>query len=79
MFAATDLNIQNRRREALIRILFMLMTVLLVVPVLMILGTLIYKGGIAYEIALTTTFLYRWPSVIGRQIEKWVSPRRRGR
>ena len=45
MFAATDLNMQNRRREALVRILFMLMTLLLIVPVLLILGTLIWKGG----------------------------------
>ena len=45
MFAATELNIQNRRRESLIRTLFMVMTVLLILPVLMILGTLIYKGG----------------------------------
>jgi phosphate transport system permease protein len=45
MFAASELNIQNRRQEALVRILFMMMTILLVVPVLLILGTLIYKGG----------------------------------
>ncbi len=45
MFAATDLNIRNRRREALVRTLFMLMTILLIVPVLIILGTLIWKGG----------------------------------
>ncbi len=45
MFAATELNNQNRRRESLVRILFMMMTVLLVTPVLLILGTLIYKGG----------------------------------
>ena len=45
MFAATELNIQNRRREGLVRLLFLMMTILLIVPVLMILGTLIYKGG----------------------------------
>ena len=45
MFAATQLNNQNRRQEALVRLLFMMMTILLVVPVLLILGTLIYKGG----------------------------------
>ncbi len=45
MFAATQLNIQNRRREGLIRILFMMMTLLLILPVLVILGTLIHKGG----------------------------------
>ncbi len=45
MFAATELNIQNKRREGLVRLLFLVMTVILIVPVLMILGTLIYKGG----------------------------------
>jgi len=45
MFAATQLNIQNRRREGLIRLLFMIMTILLILPVLVILGTLIHKGG----------------------------------
>jgi phosphate transport system permease protein len=45
MFAATDLDIRNRRQQALVRILFMLMTAVLVLPVLMILGTLVYKGG----------------------------------
>ncbi len=45
MFAATELNMQNRRREGLIRMLFMLMTILLIVPVMLILGTLIWKGG----------------------------------
>ncbi len=45
MFAATELDIQNRRRQGLVRILFMLMTAVLVLPVLMILATLLYKGG----------------------------------
>jgi phosphate transport system permease protein len=45
MFAATELNIKNQRVEKLIRLLFMLMTGLLILPVLIILGTLIYKGG----------------------------------
>jgi phosphate transport system permease protein len=45
MFEASALNIQNDRRQALVRILFMLMTALLILPVLLILGTLIYKGG----------------------------------
>lgn len=44
-FAATTLNVRNRRREALVRMLFMLMTMLLILPVLLILGTLIVKGG----------------------------------
>lgn len=45
MFEASALNIQNDRRQTLVRILFMLMTALLILPVLLILGTLIYKGG----------------------------------
>jgi len=45
MFAATEVNIRNRRREGLVRALFLLMTILLIVPVLLILGTLIWKGG----------------------------------
>ncbi len=45
MFAESPLNIRNRRKEALYRFLFMLMTYLLILPVLIILATLIYKGG----------------------------------
>ncbi len=45
MFAASGLNSRNNRRQALIRILFMLMTGLLILPVLIILTTLLYKGG----------------------------------
>jgi phosphate transport system permease protein len=45
MFAESELNIRNKRVENLFRILFLLMTILLVVPVVIILGTLIAKGG----------------------------------
>ncbi len=45
MFNATALNEQNNRRQGLIRILFMMMTGLLILPVLIILTTLIVKGG----------------------------------
>ena len=45
MFVSTELNIRNRRRESLFRTLFLLMTCLLIAPVIIILGTLIYKGG----------------------------------
>jgi len=45
MFDATDLNVQNNRQQGLIRILFMMMTGLLILPVLIILTTLIVKGG----------------------------------
>ncbi|MDJ0951145.1 MAG: phosphate ABC transporter permease PstA [Alphaproteobacteria bacterium] len=45
MFEATPLNIQDQRRQALVRMLFLIMTALLILPVLIILATLIYKGG----------------------------------
>ena len=45
MFAETQLNVRNKKVQALFRMLFMLMTGLLILPVLIILGTLIVKGG----------------------------------
>jgi phosphate transport system permease protein len=45
MFAETELNVRNKKVQALFRVLFMLMTGLLILPVLIILATLIYKGG----------------------------------
>lgn len=45
MFAQSPQNKKNARIEGLVRTLFLLMTVLLVIPVLVILGTLIYKSG----------------------------------
>jgi len=45
MFTATELNRKNQRTEKLVRILFILMASLLILPVLIILGTLLYKGG----------------------------------
>ncbi|HCK09918.1 MAG TPA: phosphate ABC transporter, permease protein PstA, partial [Candidatus Latescibacteria bacterium] len=45
MFESTDLNARNTRTQALFRALFGLMTGLLILPVLVILGMLIYKGG----------------------------------
>jgi len=45
MFEATELNIRNRKVERLFRILFMLMTALLILPVVLILAVLTYKGG----------------------------------
>jgi phosphate transport system permease protein len=45
MFQATTLNNRNKRRQDLVRLLFLLMTALLILPVLLILATLIYKGG----------------------------------
>ena len=45
MFEATELNAHNEKVQKLIKILFLLMTIILIIPVLVILGTLIYKGG----------------------------------
>ena len=58
MFTATDLNVRNRKVEKLFRILFMLMSVLLILPVLTILGTLVYKGGSV----VTIDFLFTNPT-----------------
>jgi len=45
MFAETELNQRNQRNEKMVRLLFMTMTLLLIVPVALILGTLVYRGG----------------------------------
>jgi phosphate transport system permease protein len=45
MFAESTLNARNKKVQGLFKILFMLMTIILVIPVVVILGTLIYKGG----------------------------------
>lgn len=45
MFAKSTLNVRDKKLETLFRILFGLMTALLILPVLLILGTLIVKGG----------------------------------
>lgn len=45
MFEATDLNASNRRKQGLVKTLFLTMTILLIVPVLVILTVLIVKGG----------------------------------
>lgn len=45
MFAQSALNAKNKKVQGLFKALFMLMTILLVIPVLVILATLIYKGG----------------------------------
>jgi phosphate transport system permease protein len=58
MFAATDLNQRNKRLEKLYRTLFLLMTVLLIIPVMVILGTLIHKGAPA----LSIDFLFTNPT-----------------
>ena len=45
MFQKTTLNVKNKKVEGLYRTLFMLMTIILILPVAVILGTLVYKGG----------------------------------
>lgn len=72
MFSATNLNLRNQQKEKLIRLLFLIMTGLLITPVVMILATLIYKGGPA--ISMEFLFAYPrngmteggiWPALVG--------------
>ncbi|MEZ4475548.1 MAG: phosphate ABC transporter permease PstA [bacterium] len=58
MFEATQKNLDDARRQGLVRILFLLMTGLLVLPVLLILGVLVAKGGSA----LSWDFLFTEPT-----------------
>ena len=58
MFETSALNIRNQRVQRLFNILFLLMTVLLITPVLLILGTLIVKGGSVISI----DFLFTAPT-----------------
>jgi phosphate transport system permease protein len=45
MFEISELNKRNQKTQKLFQLLFMMMTLLLITPVVIILGTLIYKGG----------------------------------
>jgi phosphate transport system permease protein len=58
LFQATSLNQRNKRVQGLYRNLFGLMTLLLITPVLIILGMLVYKGGGA----LSMDFLLTHPT-----------------
>ncbi len=58
LFQATDLNVRNRRVQALVRVFLALISVILIVPVLAILATLIVKGGPA----INAEFLFSSPS-----------------
>jgi phosphate transport system permease protein len=58
VFAPTKLNARNKEIEVLVRVLFGLMTVLLVLPVLAILGVLIWRGGPM----LSIDFLFTGPT-----------------
>lgn len=57
MFEQTHLNQRNDRTQSLMRLLFLIMTILLIVPVALILGLLIDRGGgvISWE------FLFAFP------------------
>jgi phosphate transport system permease protein len=58
MFEISELNKRNRKTQKLFQILFMMMTLLLITPVLIILGTLIYKGGSI----ISVDFLFTHPT-----------------
>ena len=58
MFEISDLNKRNKKNQKLFQILFMMMTLLLITPVLIILGTLIYKGGSV----ISVDFLFTHPT-----------------
>ncbi|QYZ67551.1 MAG: phosphate ABC transporter permease [Gammaproteobacteria bacterium (ex Lamellibrachia satsuma)] len=45
MFAESELNKRNKKVQSLYKTLFILMTIILIVPVAIILATLVYKGG----------------------------------
>lgn len=55
MFEATELNRQNQRREQLVQLLFLSMAALLILPVVLILGILVYRGGPTISIAFLFT------------------------
>ena len=57
MFQASELNHRDRRTQRLYQVLFLVMTVLLILPVVVILGTLIFKGGPIISI----DFLFTYP------------------
>ncbi len=58
MFTETALNVRNDRVQKLFRMVFALMTGLLVLPVVIILGMLVYKGGSV----LSIDFLFTHPT-----------------
>jgi len=50
MFETTPLNIQNQKTEKLFKILFLMMTILLIVPVVIIIGLLVSHGSQALSV-----------------------------
>lgn len=57
MFTSTEVNERNRRTQALVRLLFLSMAVMLIVPVALILGILVIRGGPA----ISWEFLFTFP------------------
>jgi phosphate transport system permease protein len=55
MFTKTALDQRNKQVEWLFKVLFLMMTILLIVPVVIILSVLIYKGGPTLSWAFLTT------------------------
>jgi len=55
MFEATEINLRHNRTEVLVKLLFGMMTALLILPVALIFGILIYKGApvLSLEFLLT--------------------------
>jgi phosphate transport system permease protein len=58
VFEPTSLNARNRRVEQLVKLVFLLMTMLLILPVLIIFGVLVVRGGPI----LSTEFLFTEPT-----------------
>ncbi len=58
MFNETAINVRDKKTQTLFRLVFMMMTVLLILPVLMILAMLVYKGGSV----LSIDFLFTAPA-----------------
>ncbi|HEX9659926.1 MAG TPA: phosphate ABC transporter permease PstA [Rhodothermales bacterium] len=58
LFAATDRTVRSHRVQRQVRVLFGLMTVLLIIPVLIILALLVVRGGPM----ISTEFLFEFPT-----------------
>ena len=55
MFEASELNVRNRKVQKLFRILFLMMTLLLILPVAVILGILTWKGSSVINLSFLFT------------------------
>ena len=72
MFAGTELNARNDRHERLVKNIFMVMTVLLALPVIVILSVLVFRGSpiISFEFLFSEptngmTAGGIWPALVG--------------